>query len=217
MNSLITFFIRMIVSVPVTFVTFLVSLFAFDQSFWTSTAIGIGGGIIVYWGLTTYIKVRFLKKHGLTRKEYRYISKSLSEAKPKINRLNRALLSIRYIPSFKDRVELVKITRKIYKLTKNEPRRFYLAERFYFSHLESALELAEKYVFLSGQPKKNQEVELALYETRKTLEELKRLIEDDLYKVISKDMDKLDFELDVAKYSIRSKKDKKDNESRDIK
>lgn len=100
-------------------------------------------------------------------------------------------------------MEFIRITRKIYILTKKEPKRFYKAERFYFSHLDSAVELAEKYVFLSLQPKKDRELENSLFETRRTLEELKTSIENDLYQVLSDDIDQLHFELDVAKHSIR--------------
>jgi 5-bromo-4-chloroindolyl phosphate hydrolysis protein len=69
------------------------------------------------------------------------------------------------------------------------------------------MELAEKYVFLAQQPKKNRELELSLTETRKTLKELTNTIEKDLYKVIADDIDNLNFELDVAKQSIRTRKE----------
>ncbi|MGH3042923.1 MAG: 5-bromo-4-chloroindolyl phosphate hydrolysis family protein, partial [Gaiellaceae bacterium] len=74
-------------------------------------------------------------------------------------------------------------------------------------HLDSAMELAEKYVFLAQQPKKNRELELSLTETRKTLKELTNTIEKDLYKVIADDIDNLNFELDVAKQSIKTRKE----------
>jgi 5-bromo-4-chloroindolyl phosphate hydrolysis protein len=69
------------------------------------------------------------------------------------------------------------------------------------------MELAEKYVFLAQQPKKNRELELSLTETRKTLKELTNTIEKDLYKVIADDIDNLNFELDVAKHSIKTRKE----------
>lgn len=102
---------------------------------------------------------------------------------------------------------MIKMIRKIYSLTKKEPKRFYQAEQFYYSHLDSAMELAEKYVFLAQQPKKNRELEISLTETRKTLKELTYTIEKDLYKVIADDIDNLNFELDVAKQSIKTRKE----------
>nr|WP_134701902.1 5-bromo-4-chloroindolyl phosphate hydrolysis family protein [Ammoniphilus sp. YIM 78166] len=199
MNSMLSFFVRLFLAVPVASLAWLISFFAFEQSFWNSTAISLGGGLAAYGLSAIYGKHRFLKKHRLSRKEYNYIAKNLQEAKRKIFRLNKALLSIRHIPSFTQRIQLIRVTRKIQSMIKKEPKRFYLAESFYFSHLDSALELSEKYVLLASQPRRNPEMEQALLETRRTLDELNQLIEKDLYQMLSKDMDHLQFELDVAK------------------
>lgn len=218
MNQFLVFVLRMLLSIPTTFVVWLLSFFAFDQTFLLSGAISFGAGILTYLISGLVLKKRFLKKHQLTRKEYQYIKKNLDEAKGKINRLHKSLLSIRHIPSLKQRVEFTRTTRKIYSLTKKEPKRFYKAEQFYFSHLDSAVELAEKYVFLSAQPKKTYELDQSLYETRKTLEQLSSLVEEDLYQVISDDIDHLNFEIDVAKHSIKTIKDSRNlNESRRLK
>lgn len=203
MNSFLAFLVKTLIAVPTALATWLVSLIAFNQTFLVSTALAGGGGLLAYGTSSLYMKYRFLKKHRLTRKEFQYISKNLQEAKRKIYRLHKTLLSIRHIPSLSQRIELSRLTRKIYGLTKKEPKRFYQAEQFYFSHLDSAVELTEKYVFLSSQPKKNVEIEQALAETRRTLEELNHLIEEDLYQVISDDLDDLHFEIDVAKQSIQ--------------
>ena len=195
--------LRAMVAIPATVPVWFISFFGFNQSFLMSSAIALGSGALVYWLLTLFTKKRFLKKHGLTRKEYQYIKKNLAEAKPKIYRLHKALLSIRHLPSLKERIEFAKISRKIYMLAKKEPKRFYQAEPFFFSHLDSAVELAEKYVFLTAQPKKTPELEQSLNEAFFTLENLNQLVEQDLYQVLSNDIDKLDFEIDVAKHSLK--------------
>lgn len=218
MNMFLAFLIRTLITIPTAVTVWLFSFFAFDQTFWLSGAIGLGGGILVYILSGMIMKTRFLKKHQLKRKEYQYIKKNLVEAKQKIARLHKALLSIKHFPSLKQRVEFVRVTRKIYRLTKNEPRRFYQAERFYFSHLDSALELSEKYVFLSAQPKRTYELDQSLNETRRTLTELIHLVEEDLYEVIADDIDNLNFEIDVAKHSIKTIKDSRiHDESRRLK
>ncbi|KAB2331142.1 protein xpaC [Cytobacillus depressus] len=207
MNQFLAFLLRILIAIPVSTSVWLISYFTFAQSFWLAGGIGLVVGAFAY-GLTGMIlKHRFLKRHQLKRKEYQYIKKNIDEAKPKIARLHKALFSIRHIPSLKQRMELMRTTRKIYRLTKKEPKRFYKAEPFYFSHLDSAVELSEKYVFLSTQPKKTFELDQSLYETRRTLEELTVLVEEDLYKVISDDIDQLNFEIDVAKHTIKSLKD----------
>lgn len=218
MNQFLAFLIRILITIPTSVTIWLISFFAFDKTFWLSGAIGLGGGIFTFWLIGIILKSRYLKRHQLSRKEYQYIKKNLDEAKHKMNRMHKALMSIRHLPTLKQRMEFVRVTRKIYRLTKNEPKRFYQAERFYFSHLDSALELSEKYVFLSGQPKKTYELEQSLNETRHTLSELIHLVEEDLYKVIEDDIDNLNFEIDVAKHSIKTIKDSRlNNESRRFK
>lgn len=195
--------VRAMIAMPAMITIWLISFFGFDQSFFLSSAIALGSGALLFWLLAVYMRNRFLKKHGLTRKEYQYIRQNLAEAKQKIFRLHKALLSIRHLPSLRQRMEFVKITRKIYSMTKKEPRRFYQAEPFFFSHLDSAVELSEKYVFLTAQPKKTPELEQSLYEAFLTLENLNQQVEKDLYQVISNDIDQLDFEIDVAKHSLK--------------
>ncbi|MBD1382499.1 5-bromo-4-chloroindolyl phosphate hydrolysis family protein [Metabacillus arenae] len=207
MNSLLTFVVGMIIAIPTAVSVWLVSYFAFDQTLMLPVALSFGGGILSYGLTSVLLKYNFLKKHRLTRSEYRYIKKNLDEAKPKIDRLNKALFSIWNISSLKQRVDLIRITRKIYSLTKKEPRRFFQAERFYFSHLDSAVELTEKFAFLSSQPKKSRELDQSLHETNQTLKELQHTIEQDLYQVIEDDINHLNFEIDVAKHTIKSLKE----------
>ncbi|MFJ7754223.1 5-bromo-4-chloroindolyl phosphate hydrolysis family protein [Peribacillus muralis] len=207
MNRFLTDFMSILVAFPVVLPVLLISYFALNLPLVASVALSIAGGALSYCLSSVYFSSRFLKKHGLTRKEYQYIKKNISEAKPKIWRVQKALISVRHISSFKQRKDMIKMIRKIYSLTKKEPKRFYQAEQFYYSHLDSATELAEKYVFLSQQPRKNRELELSLAETRKTLKELTKTIEKDLYNVIADDIDNLNFELDVAKQTIKTRKE----------
>ncbi|MEW9108315.1 MAG: 5-bromo-4-chloroindolyl phosphate hydrolysis family protein [Cytobacillus gottheilii] len=219
MNSFLAFILRSLIAAPTAVSVWLVAFFAFDQTFPLSGVIGVSAGIITFWLSGAVMKSRFLKRHDLSRKEYAYIEKNLDEAKGKLARLHKALMSIRHMPSLKERVQFIRVTRKIYRLTKKEPKRFYLAERFYFSHLDSAVELAEKYVFLSSQPKMTMELEHSLRDTRKTLQELTAFVEKDLYDVIAEDIDQLHFEIDVAKHSIKTLQESRKNadESRRIK
>lgn len=217
MNRFLADVVPMLVAGPIALLVGLISLFALDQSFMLSVVFSLVGGGLTYWLGSLYFTSRFLKKHQLTRKEYQYIKKNIDEAKPKIWRVQKALISVRHLSSFKQRKDMIKMIRKIYSLTKKEPKRFYKAESFYYSHLDSATELAEKYVFLAQQPRKNKELELSLTETRKTLKDLTKTIEKDLYKVLSDDIDTLNFELDVAKQAIKTRKESQIEESRRLK
>ncbi|MBA9028734.1 5-bromo-4-chloroindolyl phosphate hydrolysis family protein [Peribacillus huizhouensis] len=207
MNRLVTSIVGIVISGPIAVIIWPVCFYGFGQSAIMSTLWSISGGVLVFFASSLYMSARFLKKHGLSRKEYQYIKGNIKEAKSKIFRACKALLSIRHLPSLKERIELVRMIRKIYSLTKKEPKRFYQAEKFYFSHLDSTLELAEKYVFLASQPKKNKELDLSLIETRRTLEQLTKLVEEDLYEVISNDIQELDYEIDVAKQTLKNTKE----------
>lgn len=210
MNPFLSFLVRSAVTIPSAIMIWIISFFSLNNTFWVSSGISLVGGALIFGIATLYTGSQFLKKNGLTRKEYRYIKKNLDEAKQKISRLHKSLFSIRHLPSLKERVELLRVIRKIYNLTKREPKRFYQAERFYFSHLDSVLELTEKYAFLSTQPKRNRELEWSLAETRATLSEMSKLVEKDLYHVLENDIDNLNFEIDVAKYSINTGKGSKE-------
>lgn len=209
MNRFLSFVVQTFVTVPSAVTVWFVSYFAFDQTFLLASAFSLAGGAVVSMITSGVMTTRFLKKHQLTRKEYRYIKKNLDDAKHKINRLNKALFSIRDISTLKQRLDVLRITKKIQSLTKTEPKRFYKAEKFYFSHLDSVVELTEKYKFLSVQPKKNHEIDLSLYDTKQTLTDLTKVLEDDLYYIISDDIDHLNFEIDVAKHSIKKLNDSK--------
>ncbi|CAM3697431.1 5-bromo-4-chloroindolyl phosphate hydrolysis family protein [Aeromicrobium ponti] len=218
MNSFVGFAFRVLTAIPLSVSVWLVSYFAFDQTFLLSGAFGVGTGLLTYWAGGVIQRNRFLKKHGLTRREYQYIKRNLDEAKRKLTRLHKAMFSIRHFPTLKQRMEFMRVTRRIYRLTRKEPKRFYQAEQFYFSHLDSAVELAEKYVFLSSQPKKTRELDLSLQETRRTLDALTHHVEEDLHRVIAEDIDQLNFEIDVAKNSIEKIKDSRiHDESRRLK
>lgn len=217
MNAFISFLVGTFVAGPLAVSIWLISYFAMDLTFWTSSGYSFVGGLITFLLATMIMKFRFLKKNQISRKEYRYIKQNLEEAKKKINRLNKAAFMIREIPSFKQRIDIVRITRRIYKLTKREPKRFYKAEQFYFSHLDSLVEITEKYALLSSQPKKNLELTHTLNDTRHTLNELTQTIEKDLYVVLSDDIDHLNFEVDVAKHSIKNMKDVKSLEESRLK
>ncbi|EKN70190.1 XpaC [Neobacillus bataviensis LMG 21833] len=209
MNPILSLLLRSLVAVPITVSTWLICYFPIGLTFWSSTAFAILGGVLSHLILSLFMNTSYLKKHQLTRKEYRYIKKNLAEGNQKIKRLNKSIFKIRDISSVKQRIDIHRITKKIHKMTTKEPKRFYKAEEFYFSHLDSIVELTEKYTFLSSQPKQNIEMGQSLIETRRTLNELTKVLEEDLYHVISNDIDTLNFEIDVAKHSIKKNKDSK--------
>ncbi|MEK5083704.1 5-bromo-4-chloroindolyl phosphate hydrolysis family protein [Bacillus sp. FSL H8-0515] len=181
----------------------ILSLFALNQSLFLSFVYGLASGAVVYTAGIWNSRRLFLKRHELTGREYAYIKKNLEEARQKIIRLRKALFQAKSIQMFKQNAEMLRLVRRIYILTKKEPKRFYQAERFFYQTLDSVVELTEKYAFLSSHPKKSKELSMSLSEARITLAELTKRLEEDLTHLMGDEIDDLQFELDAAKHSLK--------------
>ncbi len=205
MKNFLQFVARFFASVTTGIITFFVSALPLDQSFGSSVLYGIVASVAVYYILKWIMKSYNIKSTGLTRREYYYIQRNLKEAKRKIRRLQKAFLKSSNVLTAKQHIEILRVVHKIHDMTKKEPIRFFKADEFYFSHLDSLVEIAEKYAFLNAQPVKTPELTDSLNETRKTIAQLSDTIQDDLLKVIEHDVDTLKFELDVAKRTIEKK------------
>ena len=202
MRQFFEFILRSAAGVSTTILVWLISFFSFDQTVLASLLIGFLGGTGVYLLLGWILNKQYLKENGITRREYKYIRNNLKEAKEKINRLQKAVLRIRNFPDMKQNYEVIKLVNKIYSTTKKEPKRFFKAEQFYFTNLDSIVEITEKYALLHSQPAKTPELKISLKETRLTIDKLTDSLENDLYRVLEDDIDDLQFELDVAKKTM---------------
>jgi len=203
MKSFIQFLFRSFVATFTSVLVWAISFLAFDQTFMMAILFGLLGGTVIFLFLKWFSSFHFLRNNGLSRKEYNYIKKNLKEAKLKINRLQKAMWRTRNLANMKQNVEVVRLVNKIYVITKREPKRFYQAEHFYYTNLDSIVELTEKYAFLYSQPAKTPELTHSLQETRLTMNQLTDSLERDLYTVLEDDIDDLQFELDVAKHSLK--------------
>lgn len=205
MKSFLHFLIGATSASTISVLTWLISSFAFGQTFFISSLYAVGGWFVVFSGTLWIGHYLYLRKNQLSMREYMYIKKNLHEAKSKIDRLRKALFAVKNLHTIKQNFEILRLVKRIYAITKKEPKRFYQAEKFYYENLDSIVELTEKYALLSTQPKKNAEMELSLSETRWTIAQLAETLEKDLYGLLEKDIDHLQFELDVAKHSLSKK------------
>lgn len=151
---------------------------------------------------------------GLKKKEYKYIRTNLEEGRTKILRLQKIMNQNKNLYSFQERNKTLQLTKRIYGIVKENPKRFYETEDFFFSHLDSLVELTEKYTFLERQPVKDKKIYQTLSDTRTLLNDLSRVIEKDLFQLLKRDVNSLDFELEVAKNSISRQKQKMEGETR---
>lgn len=206
LRTFVLFIIQSISSFTMMIAIWLLSFLALEQTFLLSSVYALISGGLTFLTVGGVSNRRFVKKNGLTHKEYKYIEKNLKEAKEKILRLQRALVNVRSIKHAKRNIEMIRTVRKIYSNTKKEPKRFYKAEGFFYERLDSLVELAEKYFFLSSQPAKSKEMIVSLHETDSTLNSLNESVKKDLYIMLNDDVDTLHFELDVAKNSINRMK-----------
>lgn len=203
MRAFIQFLFRSAAAVFGTGITWFVAFLPLEQGFLLSSAYALLGGGVSYVSVNELQKFQVTKRHGISRREYKFIKRNLKEAKQKINRLQKALLRIRSVSEAKENFELIQTVRKIYTNTQKEPKRFFQAENFYYKNLDSLVELAEKYAFLSSQPAKTAEMNRSLQDTRQTIRMLGESVRKDLHVMLNSDIDTLHFELDVAKQAYK--------------
>jgi 5-bromo-4-chloroindolyl phosphate hydrolysis protein len=209
MNTFLQFLVRTVISFSIGTSSFIAYLLLFDLGFPLTFLSSLGTGILLFFVVKGLQKRWWLKKNGLSSQEFRYINKNLKEAKEKVKRLQKQQLRVRSLGAFKQILELNRLSRRIYQLVKKEPKRFFSAESFFFYHLDSVVEITEKYTFLAAQPGKNKEAFLSLQQTRTTLDDLTGSLEKDLQRVLANDMDTLQFELNFANQHLSNKKDLK--------
>ncbi|PKH10084.1 5-bromo-4-chloroindolyl phosphate hydrolysis family protein [Planomicrobium sp. MB-3u-38] len=209
MNRVQNFIRRQSVSLPITGVMFPILYLGAEIGLLASGAIAAG----TYLASNSTIKqVQFSstsKELGMTRNEYKHVLKQVQEAKLKTKRLQGQYYRVRSISSFRQLMEMTKLSNKIIAVVQQHPRKFYLAEPFFYSHLDSALELTEKYTLLVGQPVKDRDIKIALQDTRETLQSMNRVMQNDLKKVLSSDVEQLRMELDYARLAVDKQQNQK--------
>lgn len=191
------------IAAPIAFLTWLGLYFGAAQPFWVSVGLALGVGGLCYSGAYGYAYYIFLKRHRLTRREYVYIRKNLKEAKEKIRRLQKAFVNVRSISAFRRMFTIQRLVKRIYALVKKEPKRFFQSERFFFYHLDSVVELTEKHAFLTAKSVPDPQLNRSLWETQRTIDALIQSIEQDLRDLLTTDLDQLEFELNVARHSLK--------------
>lgn len=205
MKAFIQFFLRSVVATLGGTITWLLIFLVYDQGIWESFGYGFIAAILIYFLLKAYMKYQVRKKGNLTRGEYKLVKENLRQAEEKVRRLQKSFFKLSNLLNLRQNIEILRVVRRIITITKQEPKRFFLAEEFYYSRLDSLVELAEKYAFLSAQPVKTRELNQSLRDTRITLNELSEQIKLDLYHMLEDDIDDLRFELDVAKHTMNKR------------
>ena len=71
------------------------------------------------------------------------------------------------------------------------------------------VELVSRYDFLVSQPFKDEKMTNTLVETEKMILEMDTVIRDDLFALLNKDVETLDYEVEVARHAVKNKQNSK--------
>ncbi|MCT1902179.1 5-bromo-4-chloroindolyl phosphate hydrolysis family protein [Oceanobacillus sojae] len=206
MRAIMQFLMQSFVGAVSLTAIWLVSFFIYGQTVLLTSLFAAIGGVLTYAAAKQIMDYRFVRSQGLTKKEYKFIDTNLKEARGKITRMQKALFKVRSFQHARENLAIVRTAQKIYNNARKEPVRFYQAESFFYNHLDSLVELSERYAYLSSQPSPSIEMQKSLKETRQTLTAFSRTIKKDLQVMLRDDLETLDFELDVAKQTLRRSK-----------
>ncbi|MBM7705628.1 5-bromo-4-chloroindolyl phosphate hydrolysis family protein [Chryseomicrobium aureum] len=198
MNSKYTAY-RHLLNVPISSASLLVLLIPFDAGLTLSAAIAAGTYAASNYSIKGIQRYHVVKKHGLTWSELQHISKQVEDAQAKIRELNQFYTRVRSFRSIKQLIEMNRAAKRVVQLVQEEPRRFYLVENFFYSHIDSALEITKKYALLVRQPSKDASTKVALMDARDMMDEINGLLQQDVNDVIKQDINRLQLELDYAK------------------
>ncbi|TDM04213.1 5-bromo-4-chloroindolyl phosphate hydrolysis family protein [Macrococcus carouselicus] len=195
----LSYYLSAILAVPVALIVGFISTtyFAFDQ--WLDWLVMLGTYLGAYVPIQLSTSQQYLNEAGLSRREFKYVRKQISEAQPKINTLMSQYTKVRSIKDFKNVNEINRIARLIFKTVQKQPSKFFKVDSFFFSHLDNTVNLVDHYMRLVRMPHKTKEEMNQLHTARITLEELKRTLQADLRALNSDDFQALSVEVDLAK------------------
>ncbi|NYF24712.1 5-bromo-4-chloroindolyl phosphate hydrolysis family protein [Sporosarcina sp. JAI121] len=206
MKEIQQFFTRHFITAPISFGSWLFFVLGIGMNIFAATGLLVA----IYLGGTFTLKQiqlsSNLKKLGMSRSEYNHIKEQLSGAKSKVRQLNSLYGQVRSVQAFKQLHEMNNLSRRILGIVRTNPKKFYYAEKFFYAHLDSAVELTSKYALLVNQPLKDKELRIALQNTRETLNDVNKQLEQDLKDVLSSDIEQLQMEIDFVDISMNAKK-----------
>jgi 5-bromo-4-chloroindolyl phosphate hydrolysis protein len=206
MREIKQFFTRHFITAPISFGAWFYFVLGAGMHAFTATglliAIYLGGNF----SLKQFQISSNIKKLGMSRSEYNHIKSQLHEASLKIKRLNSYYGKVRSVQAFRQLHEMNNLSRRIVSIVKANPRKFYQVEKFFYAHLDSAVELTSKYAMLVNQPLKDKDIRIALQNTRETLGDVNNQLGQDLRSALASDIEKLQMEIDFVDVTMNQKK-----------
>lgn len=208
-NKWISEGLNLMISIPLGVVSWSIALFSLDLNWFISLLMLVGVPVVFYSGFKGLYIYQFLKRNGLSYNDYKFIDSQINVAEKKVKKLNLQLLKMKHLSSIKFRLDFIQANRKLLNEIKKDPKKYFQAEKFFYQYLDSALELSSRYNLLTKHPLKTWEYDDTLHTTRKTLFDLKPLIDEQIHAVLNNNLENLQLEIDLANLVIDEHKNSK--------
>ncbi|KJE26519.1 5-bromo-4-chloroindolyl phosphate hydrolysis family protein [Geobacillus kaustophilus] len=173
---------------------------AADFRFWPSILSGMGA----MWGVSAIMKRRHHRLPAdVSAEEWEYVQSQLREARALWKRLRRARFQLRSMAMWQVVSRLSSVVDRLIRAVEQRPHRLRLAQPFLLNEWPTAVEMVEKYAYLSQQPVQSADMAKALRETEKVLGELTSAAERQLLEVLSNDVWSLQTEAKLLRQSLQ--------------
>ena len=200
---------RHFIAFPASTIVWIYLLLNLDVGFFVATLAFIGTYAATLFGTKTYQTISGAKRAGLTTSEYRHIERQVDDAYDKLREMGKNYGRVRSIHSFKQLFELSRLAKRIIQTVEANPSQFYYVDRFFYSHLDSAVDITTRYIQLSQQPVKDLEINGTIEEAKTRLADVHHLLETDLKRAMSKDLATLNMELDYVDLALQKNEPKR--------
>ncbi|GMB08035.1 5-bromo-4-chloroindolyl phosphate hydrolysis protein [Thermolongibacillus altinsuensis] len=178
----------------------LLAFFAFDWPFLLSILFGGGVG----YGISFYMK----RKEAPTvwkeplKDERTYRRQQLKEARKKVRRIGQSRFRIRSLAMWYKLSRLYNVCQKMIDAAEQEPSRFRAAQSFFNTTLDSIVTIVEKYVYLTKQPVRNDDIRKAIREAETMIDTMISTAENQLLDMLEGDLFDLETEIKVLKHTL---------------
>ena len=115
-----------LVGIPVAFIVWLITVFAFI----IDMLISFGSFIASYFPTQRLTSRKYLNEIGLSRRDYRYVQSQLHHAHTKIRNILKSFINIRSIKDFRQVNDIYRISRSIHTSIKQRPAMFLKLKAF---------------------------------------------------------------------------------------
>lgn len=156
------------------------------------------------WGVSAVMKRQHRRLAAdVPAEEQAYVRSQLCEARALWKRLRRARYRLRSVAMWQTVSRLSAVVDRIIRAVEQKPHQLRLAQPFFLNEWPTAVEMVEKYVYLSQQPVQSADMAEALRKTERLLGELTETAERQLLEVLSSDVWSLQTEAKVLEQSLQ--------------